>query len=78
VSPTDPRAYVVVSLVLLSVAALASYLPARRRRAYQSDRSPAHGVMRLSARERDGFTLRSFLSANVSSPLTGGRWKRPC
>jgi predicted permease len=30
VSPTDPRAYVVVSLVLLFVAALASYLPARR------------------------------------------------
>ena len=30
VSPTDPRAYVVVSVVLLSVAALASYLPARR------------------------------------------------
>jgi putative ABC transport system permease protein len=29
-SPTDPRAYVVVSLVLLFVAALASYLPARR------------------------------------------------
>jgi putative ABC transport system permease protein len=30
VSPTDPRAYVVVSVVLLLVAALASYLPARR------------------------------------------------
>jgi predicted permease len=30
VSPTDPRAYVAVSLVLLAVAALASYLPARR------------------------------------------------
>jgi putative ABC transport system permease protein len=30
VSPTDPRAYVVVSLTLLFVAALASYLPARR------------------------------------------------
>jgi ABC-type antimicrobial peptide transport system permease subunit len=30
VSPTDPRAYIMVSLVLLSVAALASYLPARR------------------------------------------------
>ena len=30
VSPTDPRAYVVVSLALLVVAALASYLPARR------------------------------------------------
>jgi len=30
VSPTDPRAYVIVSLVLLLVAALASYLPARR------------------------------------------------
>jgi ABC-type antimicrobial peptide transport system permease subunit len=30
VSPTDPRAYVVVSLLLLAVAALASYLPARR------------------------------------------------
>jgi ABC-type antimicrobial peptide transport system permease subunit len=29
-SPTDPRWYVVVSLVLLFVAALASYLPARR------------------------------------------------
>jgi predicted permease len=30
VSPTDPRAYAVVSLVLLFVAALACYLPARR------------------------------------------------
>lgn len=30
VSPTDPRAYLVVSLVLMFVAALASYLPARR------------------------------------------------
>ena len=30
VSPTDPRAYVAVLLVLLFVAALASYLPARR------------------------------------------------
>jgi predicted permease len=30
VSPTDPLAYVVVSLVLLFVAALASYIPARR------------------------------------------------
>ncbi len=30
VSPTDPRAYLAVSLVLLAVAALASYLPARR------------------------------------------------
>ena len=30
ISPTDPRDYVVVSLVLLGVAALASYLPARR------------------------------------------------
>jgi putative ABC transport system permease protein len=30
VSPTDPRAYVAVSLLLLAVAALASYLPARR------------------------------------------------
>jgi putative ABC transport system permease protein len=30
VSPTDPRAYIAVSLVLLAVAALASYLPARR------------------------------------------------
>lgn len=30
VSPTDPSAYVIVSVVLLSVAALASYLPARR------------------------------------------------
>jgi predicted permease len=30
VSPTDPRAYLVVSVVLLFVAALASYLPARR------------------------------------------------
>ena len=29
VSPTDPRAYVVVSLVLLLVAVLVSYLPAR-------------------------------------------------
>lgn len=30
VSPTDPRAYAVVSLAPLPVAALASYLPARR------------------------------------------------
>ena len=30
VSPTDPRAYVAVSILLLLVAALASYLPARR------------------------------------------------
>lgn len=29
-SPTDPRAYIAVSLLLLVVAALASYLPARR------------------------------------------------
>ena len=29
-SPTDPLAYVAVSLLLLAVAALASYLPARR------------------------------------------------
>ena len=29
-SPTDPRAYAIVSVVLLAVAALASYLPARR------------------------------------------------
>ncbi len=29
-SPTDPRAYAIVSVVLLGVAALASYLPARR------------------------------------------------
>lgn len=29
-SPTDPRAYAIVSVVLLLVAALASYLPARR------------------------------------------------
>ena len=30
VKPTDPLVYVVVSLVLLVVAGLASYLPARR------------------------------------------------
>jgi putative ABC transport system permease protein len=30
VSPTDPRAYAAVSVLLLAVAALASYLPARR------------------------------------------------
>ena len=30
VSPTDPRAYAAVSILLLAVAALASYLPARR------------------------------------------------
>jgi ABC-type antimicrobial peptide transport system permease subunit len=30
VRPTDPAAYAVVSLVLIAVALLASYLPARR------------------------------------------------